>query len=786
MTAKQEQNLFINRELSWLDFNRRVLDLAKDKTVPLGEQAKFAAIYGSNLDEFFMVRVGSLYDRTLVKAVEIDNKTGMTPAQQLAAIMPKVAQLQQHCDKIVSKLFDNMAKIGYRKVDFSALTKDQAHFWKKYFLTELLPILSPQIVDRRHPFPFLRNNQTYVGTILKQKNEAFTSFGLIPVSSQYSRVIFAQNDGEVSFALVEELIMHFANLVFGKKAVQSRCVFRVTRNADITVEEGMFDHDVDYRVVMSELLKKRRKLAAVRLQVSPRAPQEIVSFLCQKLMLPANQVFEQSAPLDLSFAYKVSSRLASDGHSDLFYPPRRPMMPDADFKLSKEVRNRDVLIHYPYQSMRPFLRLLMQASVDPDVISIKMTLYRMAHESKIIEALCSAAERGKEVVTIVELRARFDEQNNIDFARQLEEAGCTVIYGFENYKIHSKLCLITRKTGENLEYISQIGTGNYNEKTSELYTDLSYITTDHQVGEELANVFNNLAIETLTETSERLLIAPRRFKSELMREMDAEIRAKKEGRPASIILKCNSISDKDIIEKISEASCAGVPVQMIVRGICCIRAGVPGLTENVTVRSIVGRYLEHSRIYAFGTGEDRRVYIASGDFLTRNTQRRVEAGVLITDKTLRKELMSILQMQLNDNVNAREMQPDGTYTKVKPREGEPLVDSQLGMYDLLADAWRLPEAIREVKPLRPVVEKTVRQEEIPEQEREETSGRKDAAETPKAPADPREQAREYVQKRRSARVNPVQAPRQRVAVRPVKRVRPSLVRSLGTFLQKKK
>ena len=785
MTAKQDQNLFINRELSWLDFNRRVLDLAKDKSVPLGEQMKFAAIYGSNLDEFFMVRVGSLYDRTLLKAVEIDNKTGMTPAQQLAAIMPKVAGLQQHCDKIVAKLFENAAKIGYKKVDFSALTKEQSHFWKKYFLTELLPILSPQIVDRRHPFPFLRNNQTYVGTMLRQKNEAYASFGLIPVSTQYSRIIFAPDGDGVAFALVEELILHFCNLVFGKKAVQSRCIFRVTRNADITVEEGMFDHDVDYRVVMSELLKKRRKLAAVRLQVSPKAPQEIVGFLCQKLMLPAGQVFEQTAPLDLSFAYKIASRMSADGHSDLFYPPRRPMLPGSDYSLAKVIRSRDVLIQYPYQSMRPFLRLLMQAAVDPAVISIKMTLYRMAHESKIIEALCTAAERGKEVVTIVELRARFDEQNNIDFARQLEEAGCTVIYGFENYKIHSKLCLITRKTEEKLEYISQIGTGNYNEKTSELYTDLSYITTDPQVGEELANVFNNLAVETLTETTGRLLIAPRCFKSKLMKEMDEEIRAKKEGRPASIILKCNSISDKDIIEKISEASCAGVKVQMIVRGICCIRAGVPGLTENVTVRSIVGRYLEHSRIYAFGTEKNRRIYIASGDFLTRNTQRRVEAGVLVTDKTLMKELMSILQMQLNDNVNAREMQPDGTYARVKRAEGEPVVDSQLGMYDLLADAWKLPEAIREVRaaqseeksePVR--TELSVVPEKTEPQPVEEP--RKKAEPQPHANARPA-QPQEYVAMRRAA-VRPVRRRKTHVVRR---RVRPSLIGSLSALLNSK-
>lgn len=698
MEQPRIKEIFINRELSWLEFNRRVLELAKDKSVPVGERLKFAAIYASNLDEFFMVRVGSLYDRTLVGGSEKENKTGMTPAQQLEAVMPKVAELQQHCDKITARLYENLHGLGYHRVDFSHLGKESEHFWRKYFTQEIFPILSPQIIDRRHPFPFLRNNELYVGTILKGKGDAQASFGIIPISNQFQRLIFVPSGEGVSFALVEELVEHFADQIFGRNTVQSRCVFRITRNADITVDEGMFDHDVDYREIMSDLLKKRRKLAAVRLQLSARAPAQIVSLLREKLMLPAMQVFEQTTPLDMSIGFRISARIAQDGHPELFYPVKRPMLPPPEFSLTRVVETQDVLLSYPYQSMRPFLRMLNDAAQDPDVLSIKMTLYRVAHESKIIEALIAAAENGKEVVAIVELRARFDEQNNIDYSRQLEEAGCTVIYGFEAYKIHSKLTLITKKKGNQLHYIAQIGTGNYNEKTSEQYTDLSFITTDLAIGSELAAVFNNLAIERLTEHAGELLVAPLCFKSVLMREMDAEIEARRMGRDARIILKCNSVSDKDIIEKISEASCAGVPVQMIVRGICCIKAGVSGLTENVTVRSIVGRYLEHERVYAFGAGQERRVYIASGDFLTRNTERRVEVGVRIRDRRIVEELLQMLQLQLNDNINAREMQPDGSYPKVKRALDAPRVDSQLGMYEMLADRWpALPEQRPEKK-----------------------------------------------------------------------------------------
>ena len=686
----KEDSIFINRELSWLDFNHRVLVLGKDKNVPLAEQLKFLAIYGSNLDEFFMVRVGSLQERaSLMRAKKErdkrENKTNMTAEEQLAAIMPKTAHLQEDCDKYYEKALENLAACGYKKVDFDALSKEEEHFWKKYFQSELFPILSPQIVDSRHPFPFLRNKEIYLGVLLKEKEGQ--SLGMIPISSQMERLQLVRRDGHTEFALTEELVLHYAALIFGKDAVQEKCLFRVTRNADIDVKEGMMDHDIDYREIMADLLKRRRKLAAVRLQVTPTAPQEIVRILCGKLELTHKRVFAQKSPLDLSFFYKLTGKMEADGHPELFYPSARPMLPPPEYDLAAEVQKHDVLLSYPYQSIRPFIAMLKKAAQDPDVISIKMTLYRMARESQIVQALMEAAENGKEVVALVELRARFDEQNNIDWSKQLEEAGCTVLYGFEDYKVHSKLTLITKKSAQGYSYITQIGTGNYNEKTSELYTDYSFITADHGIGEEASNVFQNLAVQKLTETSEKMLVAPLRFKSVLLDEMDRVITAARLGRPASMILKNNSISDRDIILKLQEASCAGVRIDMIVRGICCVRAEVPGKTENLHIRSLVGRYLEHGRIYSFYDGTETRIYIASGDFLTRNTECRVEVGVRVEDPILIQKLSDILQLQLRDNVNAREMRADGSYQKVKSAPGEELVNGQMDMYDLLKDDW---------------------------------------------------------------------------------------------------
>ena len=674
------ESIFINRELSWLDFDSRVLALAKEKSVPLAERIKFAAIFGSNMDEFFMVRVGSLYDQTLLKNNKLDIVTHMTPSEQIAAITPRVTELQAKCDKYYQHLLSALKENKYIKVDFDHLDKQQEHYWKAYFTSEILPILSPQVVDQRHPFPFLRNKEIYYAAQFNSKNDG-VYYGIIPLSGQFEQLLFIKNpDGTTSFAFADELIAHYAAGIFNKSTLQNACLFRVTRNADITVDEGMMDHDIDFRDVMSELLKKRRKLAAVRLQFWPSAPQEIVKFLRDKLVVPADRCYTQTSPLDPGLLFRLASRVSADSYPAFSYPPARPIQAPADYDLYAEAHKHDVLLSYPYQSIRPFIRMLMKAGSDPDVVSIKMTLYRMASDSQIVQALINAAENGKEVTAMVELRARFDEQNNIDWSKQLEEAGCTVFYGFDDYKVHSKLTLITSKVNGKYHYLTQIGTGNYNEKTSELYTDLSFITTRQEIGEEASAVFNNMALQRLTSEADTMLVAPLRFKSVLLEQMDRQIDRARRGLPASMILKNNSINDPQIINKISEASCAGVRVDMIVRGICCIKAGVPGKTENVHIRSIVGRYLEHSRIYCFGEGEDMTIYIASGDFLTRNTERRVEVGVRVDDREIAKKLRGILDLQLRDTVNAREMQPDGIYTRVKPKQGEPPVDSQMAMY----------------------------------------------------------------------------------------------------------
>ena len=699
------ENIFINRELSWLDFDSRVLALAKEKNVPLCERIKFAAIFGSNMDEFFMVRVGSLYDQTLLKTNKTDNVTHMTAAEQIAAITPRVAELQTKCDKYFAHLVQALEAQGYKKVDFTKLGKQQEHFWKEYFHRELLPLLSPQIVDQRHPFPFLYNKQIYYIAQLRSKNDG-VGYGIVPVNPQFERVLFIRDGDATCYAFVEEVIAHFAASIFSASTVQKQCLFRVTRNADITVDEGMMDHDIDFRDVMSELLKKRRKLSAVRLQFWPDAPQDIAHFLRDKLDVPAARCYTQTSPLDTGCLFKLAGRIGSDGsHADLFYPAAKPMQAPAGYDLYTEVRKHDVLLAYPYQSIRPFIRMLLRAANDPDVVSIKMTLYRMAADSQIVNALIAAAENGKEVVAMVELRARFDEQNNIDWSKQLQDAGCTVFYGFDDYKVHSKLTLITSRVNGKYRYLTQIGTGNYNEKTSELYTDLSFITTRQEIGEEASAVFNNMALQRLTGDVSTMLVAPLHFKSVLLEEMDRQIARAMQGKPAGIILKNNSINDPQIIDKISQASCAGVRVDMIVRGICCVRAGVPGRTENVHIRSLVGRYLEHSRIYCFGSGEDMRIYIASGDFLTRNTERRVEVGVRIDDSKIAQKLRDILDLQLRDTVNAREMQPDGSYVKVKPLPGQPPVDSQMAMFGYFTNGFEMqPDPVRKV--VRPAPGKT--------------------------------------------------------------------------------
>ena len=681
---------YANRELSWLRFNERVLEEAEDSRLPLCERLSFLSIFQSNLDEFFMVRIGSLQDQMLLDKNARENKTNMTSGEQIDAALAFIHKLTARRDAAYNGLLEQLAEQGIRLLDFAHMEEESRTELEKLFRQDYLPLLSSFIISKKQAFPFLKNKGIYAVAVLSTKAEK-KKIGIVPCGNEIFPRLVPVPGRTGCFILSEELILHFLPLLYKGYKVTSKTLARITRNADIDADL-IYDEDLNYRDHMAEVVKKRKKLAPVRLELSREIDEEIIQSLCKNLKLDPKRVFEYDSPLDHSFLFQIEDQLRS--HTDLFFAPRHPQpSPALDERkpIIPQILEEDKLIHYPYESIRPFLQLLHEAACDPDVVSIKMTLYRLANHSKVVDALVEAAENGKQVDVLVELKARFDEENNIEWSRLLERAGCHVVYGIEGLKVHSKLCLITRKTKEGISFITQIGTGNYNEKTSELYTDYSFITADHGIGEEASNVFQNLAVQKLTEESDRMLVAPLRFKSVLLEEMDRVIAAAHMGRPASIILKNNSISDRDIILKLQEASCAGVRIDMIVRGICCVRAGVPGKTENLHIRSLVGRYLEHGRIYSFFDGAHTRIYIASGDFLTRNTECRVEVGVRVEDPVLVRKLTDILQLQLRDNVNAREMRPDGSYQKVKPAEGEALVNGQMGMYELLKNDWTQPE-----------------------------------------------------------------------------------------------
>ena len=663
-----------NRELSWLKFNERVLEEASDKSVPLCERLMFAAIFQSNLDEFFMIRVGSLYDRTLVDAEDRDNKTEMTCAQQLEAIFKRTAELVPMRDNAYKGVMAELEKHGVEQVDFSALSDKEEEYLKVYFTSEILPLISPQVIDKRHPFPFLKNKEIYAVAHLESKSSV--KLAIVPASGSFSRIIFLPGTKH-RFMLVEELILHYMPLVFEHYKILDKSLMRITRNADINMEEALYDHDVDLRDVMSELLKKRKKLSPVRMELSRKLGSEAVDYLCEKLELAKEQVYRLKSPLDLSFVYPLRSKL-EDSLPLLFFgraDPQNSCEVVKDAPMIPQILRRDILLSYPFESIKPFLRLLMEAAHDPLVVSVKITLYRVASNSKVIDALIAAAENGKDVLVLVELRARFDEENNIGWSQRLERAGCNVIYGPESLKVHSKLLLITRKTsGGKIEYITQVGTGNYNEKTSALYTDLSLMTANQDIGAEASMVFNALSTSSLVEHTSRLLVAPLCLQNKIIEMIDNEIAAANRGEEAFIGLKLNSLTDKTLMDKLVEASQSGVKVRMVIRGICCLVAGIEGLTENIEITSIVGRYLEHSRIYIFGTPERRKIYISSADFMTRNTLRRVEVAVPIYDNHVRNRIMHIFDVLIRDNVKARKMASDGTYSHVKT-EGEP-VDSQ--------------------------------------------------------------------------------------------------------------
>lgn len=689
-----------NRELSWLKFNERVLEEAQDKNVPLCERLMFTAIFQSNLDEFFMVRVGSLYDQTLVDADVRENKTDMTCAEQLEAIFKRVAELNPIRDSAYSGVMAELEKHGVEQVNFKMLSKEEESYLKVYFTTEILPLISPQVIDKRHPFPFLKNKEIYAVAQLETKNSV--TIGLVPASGTFSRIIFLPGTKH-RFMLVEELILHYMPLIFENYKVLDKSLMRITRNADINMEEALYDHDVDLRDVMSDLLKKRKKLSPVRMELSRKLGQTAVAYLCEKLELKHSQIFRLKTPLDLSFVYTLRGRL--EDNLPLLFFGRADPQPSCEIvhnaPIIPQVQKRDIVLSYPFESIKPFLKMLNEAANDPSVVSIKITLYRVASNSKVIDALIAAAENGKEVLVLVELRARFDEENNIGWSQRLEYAGCNVIYGPESLKVHSKLLLITRKNSAGkIQYITQIGTGNYNEKTSALYTDLSLLTANQEIGAEALMVFNALSTNTLVEHTDKLLVAPLCLQNRVIEMINTEIEAAKRGEEAFIGLKLNSLTDKKIIDKLVEASQAGVKIRMVIRGICCLVAGVEGYTENIEITSIVGRYLEHSRIYIFGTGERRRIYISSADFMTRNTIRRVEVAAPILDSRVQARIMHIFSVLTSDNVKARRMLPDSTYMRVET-DGT-AVDSQATFIkEAYANAAKAPiKATHKVRPVR--------------------------------------------------------------------------------------
>lgn len=655
--------IYMNRELSWLKFNERVLEEAENQEVPLCERLTFASIYQSNLDEFFMVRVGSLYDQTLLDKKICENKTGMTSQEQIDAILKQTKLINKRKEAVYEELMARVAEQGIRILRFNELDEDGARYLEGYFESEIAPLISPTVIGRRQPFPFLKNKEIYAVAVLGAKGKK-DRLGIIPCTSNIFGRLIAVPGMPGTYMLAEELILHFAPVVFKGYKIKSKSLLRITRNADIDAD-ALYDEDLDYREFMAGLIKQRKKLAPIRLELSRDMDKKGIAVLCEYLELDENHVFMSSTPLDLSFVFQIQDLLRKN--PELYFPKRTPQKSD-QFQDGKsiiaQIKEEDKLLSYPYESIRPFLHLLTEAAEDPDVISIKMTLYRVAKQSKVVEALIEAAENGKEVVVLVELRARFDEENNIEWSRRLEDAGCQVIYGLDGYKVHSKLCLITRKNAGQVEYITQIGTGNYNEKTSRLYTDLSLMTSNVEIGLEASNVFQALSKGEVVEHTRHLLVAPKCLQNKVLGMLDEEIAHARNGEEAYAGFKLNSLTDKKIIDKLIEASEAGVKIDMIIRGICCLIPGVEGKTENIRIISIVGRFLEHSRIYIFGSKERRKYYIASADFMTRNTVRRVEVAAPVYNDKLKTKLQEMFDVMLSDNQKARKLEADGNYHRV--------------------------------------------------------------------------------------------------------------------------
>ena len=669
------ENLYMNRELSWLKFNGRVLEEAENAEVPLCERMTFVSIYQSNLDEFFMVRVGSLQDQMYLNKKIRDNKRNMTSEEQIRAIVKEVRKLNKRKDAVYEKIMEKAEEYGIKLIDFQSAKPEEKKYLEQFFNHEIVPLSSPTIVGKRQPFPFLRNKEIYAVVVLETRSGK-ERIGIIPCTNNMVERLIELPGGEGRYMLSEDVILHYIGKVFKGYKVKGKSLIRVVRNADIDAD-ALYDEELDYREFMADLMKERKKLSPVRLDLSREIDSDVVKVLCRYLDVDPDRVFKSRSPLDMSFIVRIQDLLRMN--PELFYekrvPQKSPDFRDGESVIS-QIREEDKLLSYPYESIRPFLNMLNEAAEDDNVISIKMTLYRLAKQSKVIEALCEAAENGKEVVVLVELRARFDEEQNIYWSRMLEKAGCQIIYGLEGFKVHSKLCLITKKGDSGVEYITQIGTGNYNEKTARLYTDLSLMTANEEIGVEAAKVFRALTKGETVEASEHLLVAPKCLQNKVIEMMDEEIARAKNGEEAYIGLKLNSLTDKKIIDKLIEASQAGVHIDMIVRGICCLVPGVEGKTANIRVISIVGRFLEHSRIYIFGSKERARYYIGSADFMTRNTVKRVEAAAPIYSEKIKSRIQGLFDLMLSDNKKARQENEKGNYVPVKC-EGEPKNSQEL-------------------------------------------------------------------------------------------------------------
>ena len=677
-------NVYMNRELSWLKFNERVLEEAENPEVPLCERMTFVSIYQSNLDEFFRVRVGSLQDQMLISTEIRENKTKMTSAEQIRAIIKEVKKLNQRKDKAYEKLMKKIEEYGITLINHASAKSEEKKFLEKYFMKEIMPLSSPTIVGKRQPFPFLKNGEIYAVVVLETRNKK-ERIGIIPCSNNMLTRMVELPGGKGRYMLIEDLILHYIGKVFKGYKVKGKSLLRVVRNADIDADAA-YDEDLDYREFMEDLMKQRKKLSPVRIDLSREMDETVVDALCRYLDVTPDRVFRSEAPLDVSFVFQLQDLLRRN--TELFYEKRVPQK-SPEFKdgqsILQQITQEDKLLSYPYDSIRPFLKMLTEAAEDDSVISIKMTLYRLAKQSKVIEALCEAAENGKEVVVLVELRARFDEENNIRWSRMLEEAGCQIIYGLEHYKVHSKLCLITRRGANGIQYITQIGTGNYNEKTARLYTDLSLMTANEQIGMDAARVFQALAKGEVVEDMEHLLVAPKCLQSKVIEKIEEQIQKQKNGETAYIGLKMNSLTDKRIIDKLIDASKAGVKIDMIVRGICCLIPGVEGETENIHVISVVGRFLEQSRIYIFGNGEEAQYYIGSADFMTRNTVKRVEVAAPVYSERLKKRLQDLFDLMLSDNKKARKEDAKGAYSVVECK-GQPINSQELLYQEAYAKA----------------------------------------------------------------------------------------------------